>query len=132
MNRVLTATLLSAAVLAAAPALAGEAKGDKPALEGFTRMGEMSNCIYARQLDQVKILNKHQILFEMINGKYYLNEPENCPGLNKRYALKYDATIGQLCNTTIVTLLDTASGIHNQGSCGLSQFERVEKNVAAK
>ena len=131
MNRVLTATLLSAAVLAA-PAMAGETKADKPALEGFTRTGEMSNCIYSRQLDQVKILNKHQILFEMINGKYYLNEPENCPGLNKRYALKYDATIGQLCNTTIVTLLDTASGIHNQGSCGLSQFERVEKNVAAK
>ncbi len=132
MTRTLIAALVSGAMLAL-PAVAGEAKADgKPELAGYTRTGEMTNCIYSRQLEQVKILNGKQILFEMTGSRYYLNEPKSCPTLRKRYALKYDATIGQLCNTTIVTLLDTASGIHNQGSCGLSQFERVEKNVAAK
>jgi hypothetical protein len=111
--------------------MAGEAKTEQEPLVGFTRTGEMTNCIYSRQLDQVKILNKKQILFEMLNGKYYLNEPTSCPSLRKRYALKYDSTIGQICTTTIVTLLDTGSGLHYQGACGLGKFEKVEKAVAA-
>jgi hypothetical protein len=131
MTRVLIAALLSSALLGGT-AGAGDTKDETPALAGFTRTGEMSNCINSRQLDQVKILNKTQILFEMQNGRYYLNEPKSCPTLRKRYALKYDATIGQICSTTIVTLLDTAAGIHYQGSCGLGQFQKVEKNVAAR
>lgn len=131
MTRVLIATLLSTALMGGA-ALAGEEKTEKPPLVGFTRTGEMHNCIYARRLDQVKILNDSQILFEMLGGQYYLNEPTSCPTLRKRYALKYDSTIGQICTTTIITLLDTASGIHYQGTCGLGKFEKVEKIVAEK
>lgn len=132
MNRIVTAVLLSGALLAGS-ALAGEAKDGKPQeLKGYSRTGEMSNCIDSRRLDQVKILNKTQILFEMIDGRYYLNEPVRCPSLRKNYALKYDVTVSQICNTTIVTLLDTGGGLHTMGSCGLGQFERVEKNVAAK
>jgi len=131
MKCVLIIALTSA--VAAGAAFAGEAKKDEtPELVGYTRTGEMENCIYARQLDQVKILNSKQIIFEMTNGRYYLNEPKSCPTLRKRYALKYDASIGQICSTTIVTLLDTAGGIPYQGSCGLGKFEKVEKAVAAK
>jgi hypothetical protein len=131
MTRVLIAAFLSTALTSGA-ALAGEAKTEQVPLVGYTRTGEMSNCIYARRLDQVKILNSTQILFEMHGGDFYLNEPTSCPSLRKRYALKYDSTIGQICTTTIVTLLDTGSGIHYQGTCGLGKFEKVEKIVAEK
>ncbi len=131
MKRVLIAGLLSSAFLAA-PAAAKQADGEKPELAGYTRTGQMSTCIYARQIEQVKILNGKQILFEMTNGRYFLNEPEHCPTLRKRYALKWDATTGQVCNTTIVTLLEPSAGLHHQGACGLAKFERVEKNVAAR
>lgn len=111
----------------AAPALAA----DKPEIKGYTRTGETTNCLMVNQIRESRILSKTQILFEMSGGTRYVSEPENCR-LNKRYALKYDATINQLCTTTIVTLLDTSTGgPMTVGSCGLAPFEKLAKNPAS-
>ena len=63
-----------------------------------------------------------------MNGdRAYLAEPKSCPGLSRNLALSYDATTGQLCNTTIIRLLDTSSPVSSRGSCGIERFEKLEK-----
>ena len=121
MKTILSVFGLSLAL--AAPALAA----DKPEIKGYTRTGETTNCLTANLIRESRILSKTQILFEVAGGDHYISEPENC-NLRKNYALKYDATINQLCTTTIVTLLDTSTGgPMTMGSCGLAPFEKLAK-----
>jgi hypothetical protein len=106
------------------------AASDKAPLDGYTRTGETSNCLMINRIQNTRILSKTQILFEMLGNEDYISEPENC-NLRKTYALKYDATINQLCTTTIVTLLDPGAGGPTQvGSCGLAPFEKLTKTKA--
>jgi hypothetical protein len=127
------ATALLAASMAAgfgAPALAGEKpKEDAKELAGYVRTGKTESCLRAHNIDSARILNSHQILFKMRGGADYLNEP-SCR-LSKSYALKYDVTVGQLCDTTIVTLLDVGSSVPERGSCSLSPFIELEKKTAS-
>mgnify|MGYP001286581642 CR=1 FL=1 len=109
-------------------AIAAEEETTTPA--GYTRTGIFENCIRTQQIRTSRILNKNQILFEMAGGEAWLNEPKNCPGLSKSLALAYDATTGQLCTTTIVTLVDPGSAVATRGGCGLEKFERLERPVA--
>ncbi len=103
------------------------AAADKAPVEGYTRTGETTNCLTVNRIQQSRILGENQILFEMLGGDRYLSEPENCH-LRKTYALKYDATINQLCTTTIVTLLDVSGGGPAiMGGCGLAPFEKLAK-----
>lgn len=112
------------------PAFAGE-KADAPELAGYTRTGETASCLMVRRIDRTKILNDHQILFEMNGGETWLNEP-SCAGLTKHVALSYEVHSGQICDTTIVTLVEPAGGLNDvRGSCALSKFEKLERKVAA-
>ena len=124
-----------AALLAAAAGLAAlqpVLAADLPAPAGFVRTGETDTCVSVRRLDSTKILNSKQILFTMKNGDTWLNEPGGCPGMSKNAALAYEVHAGQICNTTIVTLIEPAGAMPSvRGSCGLSKFEKLERQSAA-
>jgi hypothetical protein len=101
-------------------------KTDAPELSAYHRTGHMESCLTAHTIRSTEILNDHQILFHMIGGTTYLTEAD-CPSLNRSLALSYDVTPDVLCNSTIVHLLDTSTPVHDRGTCGLSQFELLEK-----
>jgi hypothetical protein len=55
----------------------------------------------------------------------YLNElPYQCPQLGFYKSYTYSTSINQLCNTEIITVLDTAAR-QRLGSCGLGKFEKL-------
>lgn len=120
-----TACLALATLAFAGPALADSAE----ALRGYTKTGETKSCLLAYRISDVQILNKHQILFRMHGGTDYLQEPSACPGLNKYQALQYRVDGGQLCNNTIITLLDTGASLMFAGTCGFSEFQKLEKTA---
>lgn len=127
------ATALLAASLAAgfgATALAGDKpKEDAKELAGYVRTGQTESCLRARNIESAKILNSHQILFKMHGGSDYLNEP-SCR-LSRNDALGYDVTVGQLCDTTIVKLIDAGSSVPVRSTCALSPFIELQKKTAA-
>lgn len=133
MKTTAIATALFAACMAAGfggTAAAGEKpKDDARELAGYVRTGKTETCLRASNISSTQILNTHQILFKMRNGSDYLNEPD-CR-LSKSYALSYDVTVGQVCTTTIVRLLETGSSAMERGSCGLSPFMELQKKTAA-
>lgn len=114
-----------AIALPLAPALAA----DKPApeLDKYNRTGQYETCLTSHQIRETQILNSKQILFKMNGGDAYLAEPKSCAGLSRNLALSYDATTGQLCNTTIIHLLDTSTPVPARGTCGIERFEKLEK-----
>lgn len=116
-------------LLAVLPAAAKD-KEDADALAKYDRTGTFENCLDIQRIQSSRILNSHQILFEMNGDKVYLNEPESCPSLSKSVALAYDATTGQLCTTTIVHLVDPGSAGGDRGSCGLAKFQLLTKKPA--
>lgn len=129
MKPTMITAALAFAAAAFAPALAGSAeKTDAAELAAYTRTGKTENCLRARQVDQMKILNRHQILVTLRGGAAYLNEP-NC-NLSKSYALQYEVAAGQICNTTIVKLVDSGSPSPVMGSCGLGDFQELAKAPA--
>lgn len=119
---------LIAAVAFALPLTSALAE-EKPAkeLQKYNRTGQYVTCLTSHQIRESQILNSTQILFKMNGGDAYLAEPKSCSGLSRNLALSYDATTGQLCNTTIVHLLDTSSPVPTRGSCGIDRFEKLEK-----
>ena len=117
------------AALAAAIPLSSAFAADKPApeLEKYNRTGQYETCLTSHQIRETRILNDKQILVTMTGGDAYLAEPKSCAGLSRNLALSYDATTGQLCNTTIIHLLDTSSPVPSRGTCGIERFEKLEK-----
>ena len=111
------------------PAFASD-KADSDVLAKYNRTETYETCLNIQRIQNSRILNDHQILFETAGNKDYLTEPENCPSLSKSLALSYDATTGDLCTTTIVHLIDPGSPAGDRGSCALSKFQLLEKKPA--
>jgi len=101
----------------------------KPAkeLEKYNRTGQFETCLTNNRIRETQILNSKQILVKMNGDEAYLAEPKSCPGLSRGVTLSYDASLNQLCNTTIIRLLDTSSPVSSRGSCGIERFEKLEK-----
>lgn len=112
------------------PACLRGREGRRPELRA-TPAPAAATALMVRRINHTKILNDHQILFEMNGGETWLNEP-SCAGLTKHVALSYEVHSGQICDTTIVTLVEPAGGLNDvRGSCALSKFEKLERKVAA-
>lgn len=122
------------ALCAASMALGGQAlaadREDAKELSEYERTGETRSCLFARSIRSARILNQHQILFEMQGGDRYLNEPRHCH-MRKTQALSYRLTTSSLCSPTIVRLIDASSPSFEQGACGLGEFQKLEKRAAA-
>ena len=128
-----TAILAAGLALAVAQVAVAEtpAKPDAPQLAGYTRTGETASCLTARRIRSARILNDHQILFEMLGGPDYLNEPRHCPGLRRERSLSYTLTGASLCDVDIVRLLDLNSPAPFQGACSLDKFQKLDKKSSA-
>lgn len=93
-------------------------------LEGYTITGETENCLNLNQIDESDVLDDHNIVFEMRNGTKYLSRlPHRCAGLTYR-AFSYSTSLSELCNTDIIRVVDTSTGV-NGPSCGLGIFEEL-------
>jgi len=122
-------SILAIAITALAFTGAAHAKkvSKEEALSKFERTGETQNCVPLQQIDSTDILDDKTILFKMKGRDYYLNElPYQCPQLEFQDAFSYKTSVSQLCNTDIITVLDTATP-QRLASCGLGKFEKLNE-----
>lgn len=125
MKRMILAMML--ALLPLAALAQGPSTQKAKALEKYTRTGKREACIPRLRIESTQIVDASTILF-FVGGSVYLNElPRECAFLNPLRAIKYTTSLNQLCNTDIITVIDTGSSVFELGSCGLGQFEKLEQ-----
>ena len=96
-------------------------------LSKYERTGETQNCIPLNSIDSSDILDDKTILFKMKGKGAYLNElPYQCPQLKSQDAFSYKTSVNQLCNTDIITVIDTTTP-QRLASCGLGKFEKLNE-----
>ena len=131
MKRLLTAT---AVLLVAASSTAYAAKLTTDELmKTYEKTDKVESCVSLQRIDQTRILDKQNILFEMTNGDRYLNTlPHKCGGLTPYRAIMYKTSINQLCSTDIITVFEPGQPAPNSyGSCGLGKFTLLKKKADA-
>ena len=125
----LTATLMAMAFSGAAHA---ERKSKEEVLADYERTGEFEYCIPLQSIDHSKVLDDQTILFVMQGDRAYLNElPHKCPQLSFHESYMYKTSLNRLCNTDIITVLDTAADMR-LASCGLGKFEKLTEKEKAE
>lgn len=95
-------------------------------LAGFERTGETDTCLPLRSIDQIKPLDDRNLLIEMRNGDFYLNEPSSrCGGARDIGTyIEYRTTLSSLCRNEIIRIVDNSTGF-TVGSCGLGEFHEL-------
>jgi hypothetical protein len=101
--------------------------GAKDALAGYQRTGELKDCIPTSRIAAVRIIGKRQILFDMLGGDDYLNEPAHCVALEKTDALVYERWVEPLCTPQAIEVRTPGSAVPSRGPCYLAKFERLER-----
>lgn len=81
---------------------------------------EAERCVSLRSISSTKVLDDQTILFELTGNRTLVNRlPRRCPGLRFEKRFGYQTSLGQLCNTDIITVITD----HGRGaSCGLGKF----------
>lgn len=99
--------------------------------EKYEPTGQTKRCVPLRSLRDSRIIDDQTIFFRAGGGKAYLNRlPRRCPRLASEERFSYRVSIGQLCNTEIITVLDSMGS--SWGSCGLGDFEVWQKKSKAE
>jgi hypothetical protein len=125
-------SILAIAITALAFTGAAHAKGmsKEEVLAKYERTGELQNCVPLQSIKSTDILDDQTILFKMKGKGAYLNElPYKCPQLKWQDAFSYKTSVNQLCNTDIITVIDTATP-QRLASCGLGKFEKLNEKPA--
>lgn len=129
MKNLLTATLLALPLAACAATGTSYERSDAVAAElaEFERTGEMTNCVPLRSMN-INALDERTFLIRVGNNEYYLNElSSSCSGADRNFnRLQYTTSLSSLCRGEIIRVVENTSGF-TVGSCGLSDFERLEK-----
>jgi hypothetical protein len=112
--------LILAALVAAAPALAGDDPPAKPA----DFKAETRDCLQTRSILQTQAGADHNWYARLRDGRWWRNNM-NCPTLQPRRALVHSSPIGSQCRGDIVQVIDFNLGGINFGGCGLGSWERV-------
>ena len=136
-NRSLYAILLIGVLVGAAPfsgnaGIADEKKMTKAEkrLERIEKKyqptGVIKSSVSLRSLRDTRVIDDKTIFFQARGKKGYINRlPRRCPRLAYEQRFSYSTTIGQLCKSELITVLDSmGSGLV---SCGLGKFEEWEK-----
>jgi hypothetical protein len=94
--------------------------------------GKPEHCISINRIDHTEVVSDREILFFMHGDRIFLNKlPHRCPGLEFEEAFMYRASVGQLCDLDIITVLDGMGFGYMPGvSCGLGMFTPVSKATA--
>lgn len=121
-------------ITASAAYAADNAKKDREPpdeLSNYEETGDVELCIRLNRIRSTKALDDYTILFRMrgSNPKYYVSKLKHrCPRLKFEDSFSYRTSLNSLCNTDIITVLDTgAGGIRPQASCGLGKFHALKK-----
>lgn len=88
-------------------------------------VGEAENCITTNQIRETKVHDDYTIDFEMNGGRIYRNTLSlRCGGLGFEERFAYETSVGRLCSTDTITVLQ--SGGTRGATCGLGQFVPIE------
>ncbi len=107
----------------------GTAANDTPPkeLDKYIATGQTENCLGLRSIRQTRVLDDQHILFIMSGGKTYLSKlPRKCSRLGFNESFSYSTSLTKLCNTDIITVIDTG-GRFTGSSCGLGMFEELNE-----
>jgi len=100
-------------------------------VEKYQPTGVVKSCVSMRKLRTSRIIDDKTIFFKGIGKRAYINRlPRRCNRLAYEERFSYRASIGQLCKSEIITVLDSMGSALN--SCGLGQFEEWEKKPKAE
>lgn len=127
--------LASAAVVAAAGCATAREAEEMSAevaerLAEFEPTGETQTCLSVSQIRSIDPLDEWRFLVRA-GGGYYLNEVSGrCNDADRAgNRLQYTISTGQLCRNEIITVVDNINGF-TVGSCGLGDFQKLEKTVS--
>ncbi|MEX1147205.1 MAG: DUF6491 family protein [Sphingomonadales bacterium] len=99
-------------------------------LEAYERTGKMVNCVDTNRVRNTRVLDNQHIIFEMRGGRDYLNTlPYRCSQLGFNESFSYTLRgFNKLCNVDFITVITgSGPGPVRGASCGLGQFELIEK-----
>ena len=97
-------------------------------LAKYNVTGETEQCLSLTSIRQSKPLDDYNILFETRGNETYLSRlPTRCSGLGFNRAFTYSTSLTKLCNTDIITVIDSNNPSSRRGSCGLGIFEKLEE-----
>lgn len=90
-----------------------------------TVAGAPVSCISTNRIRNTHVHDDYTIDFEMVDGKVYRQTLRfRCASLGFEERFAYQTTIGQLCNTDTITVLQSGGGVPGP-TCGLEQFVPV-------
>lgn len=130
-NKVLCSALLMSALLGGTSAADEKemTKAEKRLAQiekKYQPTGQTRACVPLRSLRESRVIDDQTIFFKGPGKRAYINRlPRRCSRLAFENRFSYTTTIGQLCKSEIITVLDNMGSAW--GSCGLGQFEEWEK-----
>nr|WP_232037395.1 hypothetical protein [Sphingobium amiense] len=114
------------AALAVSPSVAGTGK-DKA--DPYVAAGKPVDCIPITQIRSTSVRDDRTIDFEVSSRRIYRNIlPNSCPSLGFEKRFGYATSLSQLCSVDIIHVLwSQGSGLQRGASCGLGQFQPMER-----
>ncbi|WP_417451131.1 hypothetical protein [Kordiimonas sp.] len=95
-------------------------------MDDYKATGKTKSCVPLRFLRDSTIIDDQTIFFKSIGKKAYMNRlPHKCSRLASEERFMYSTSISSLCRMEIITVLDSFG--RRWGSCGLGEFEEMEK-----
>jgi hypothetical protein len=90
--------------------------------------GPARSCIPLTSIRESRVRDDWTIDFDTGGGKWYrVALPQRCNGLATYRTFKYETSLGELCNTDIITVMELGGpGGGPRGSCGMGMFQPVE------
>ncbi len=119
--------VLSAALLAAGSALAGDPAADEAdALDGFIPTGQSVTCVSMRSTS-IDPIDENRLLFK-VGTRYYLNETRgSCERAGSSFNRIEVTLFGpRACQGEILRVVDNNSGMF-EGACSLGDFQELKK-----
>ncbi len=101
----------------------------KTAPDPYVANGQAVDCIPIRSIRNSNVRDDRTIDFQVSNRKIYRNTlPQSCPSLGFEKRFSYRTSLSQLCSVDIITVLTNyGPGLQPGASCGLGQFQPMEK-----
>ena len=93
--------------------------------EDYTPTGQIKNCISLNLLRESRVIDNQTIFFRGSGRTAYLNKlPRTCSRLDVEERFAYRVSIGQLCHSDVITIVDNFGRSLNR--CGLGKFEELQ------
>jgi hypothetical protein len=130
IKRQVTALSVIAAAGALAACTAQADRTEEIRAPAAVAVGEPVSCIETSLISTTRVHDDRTIDFEMRGSRLYRNTlPYRCSGLGFEERFGYKTTIGRLCSTDTITVLQ--SGGINGPTCGLGEFVPIRLSDTA-